>query len=64
MTLDEAKEYLADEIQPDGSLYDLGWYLYFVVGDERATLDGAFSADDLEAIAAYMRAHPKDSPNG
>ncbi len=42
-------------IQPDGGLYDLGWYLSWNVGDDTATLDGIFSADDLEAIAAHMR---------
>lgn len=42
-------------VQPDGGLYNLGWYLGWNVGSDTATLDGVFTADDLEAIAAHMR---------
>lgn len=55
MTFEEAGIYLADAVQPDGNLYQLGWYLQYDAGLDTATLDGEFSADDLEAIAAYMR---------
>jgi len=51
----EAKEILSDEIQSDGSLYSLGWYLCWNAGDDKAVLDGDFTADDLEAIAFWMR---------
>lgn len=55
MTLDEAKAFLGDAVQDDGGLFDLGWFLRWRPGESVATLDGAFTADDLEAIAAYMR---------
>jgi len=42
-------------IQPDGGLFNLGWYLAWTVGEDTATLDGSFTADDLDAIAAHMR---------
>ena len=57
MTLDEAKALLGDTVQSDGRLYDQGWYCRFTPGDRTAILDGDFDADDLEAIAIYMRAH-------
>jgi hypothetical protein len=46
---------LADWIQPDGGLYDAGTFIAWKCGDRRATLDGEFTADELAAIAAYMR---------
>lgn len=39
----------------DGGLHDLGWYLRWYKGDGEATLDGPFTADELEAIAWWMR---------
>lgn len=33
----------------------VGWYLYAGAGHDEATLDGEFSAAELEAIAAWMR---------
>jgi hypothetical protein len=39
----------------DGCLFSLGWYLSWDIGDDKATLDGEFSADELEAIAWWMR---------
>jgi hypothetical protein len=41
-------------IQPDGGLYDLGWYLAWTPGDKRARLDGEFTAQELRAIADHM----------
>ena len=38
-----------------GGLYKLGWYLCWNPKDERARLDGLFSADELEAVAWWMR---------
>jgi hypothetical protein len=38
-----------------GGLYNCGVYLSWNPGDEGATLDGEFDADDLEAIAWWMR---------
>lgn len=59
MTLEEAKKILTERLEPglvpDGldSHYD---YLCYRHGDETACLDGDFGADQLEAIAIYMRA--------
>jgi hypothetical protein len=39
----------------DGSLYSIGWYLNWDPGNKDADLDGQFSADQLEAIAWWMR---------
>lgn len=49
------KEILKDAICEDGKLHDMGWYLNWCPGMETATLDGEFTADDLEAIACWMR---------
>lgn len=54
---EQARAHLAEEIQPDGGLHNLGWYLSWHRGESTATLDGVFTADDLEAIATWMRAH-------
>ena len=59
MTLAQATEHLKDELQPDGGLYSVGWYLGWPVNDSTAILDGDFTADDLEAIAVYMRGNTK-----
>jgi hypothetical protein len=48
---------LAGAIGDDGSLYGLGWYLSWHSGDTAATLDGEFTADQLEAIVMWMREH-------
>lgn len=55
MTLDEAVKRLGKAVTETG-LYSLGWYLGYNAGDGYAVLDGDFTADDLEAIAVYMRA--------
>lgn len=46
-----------DVIQPDGSLYSGGWYLEWpsLKNHGEAQLDGRFTADELEAIAWWMR---------
>lgn len=54
--LEDALEHLKGVIQENNDLYSLGWYLFYGFGDKKATLDGEFTADDLEAIAVYMRA--------
>lgn len=33
----------------------LGWYAYAIAGDTQVTLDGNFTADELEAIAMWLR---------
>lgn len=42
-------------IQDDGGLYNLGWYLSWEVGDDDATLDGVFKAQQLIDIGNYIR---------
>lgn len=43
-----------DCITKDGGLFNLGWYLSWSYGEERATLDGEFTAKDLRDIADIM----------
>jgi hypothetical protein len=45
---------ISDLITPDGGLYHLGWYVSWSKGDERAVLDGEFTAAGLYAIASHM----------
>ena len=60
MSPEEANEILqrrcSDECGP-GALHSVGWYLLVEAGDKEACLDGKFSADELEAIAVWMRAN-------
>lgn len=58
MTNQEALTLLGNSVTETG-LYDLGWYLCANKGDSAATLDGIFTADQLEAIAIYMRTNPE-----
>jgi hypothetical protein len=51
----EARELLGDAIKSDNGLHSLGWYLAWTPGDKAAVLDGQFTADELEAIAWWMR---------
>jgi len=54
MDEERARAILEDDIQEDGSLYCLGRYLSWT-GSNLATLDADFEADELEAIAWWMR---------
>lgn len=56
MTLDEARKILGSQIGESGDLNESVPHLFYGNGDETACLDGDFSADDLEAIAVFMRA--------
>lgn len=51
----KAREILGDTIRPDGSLYHGLQYVYWVPEEKDVTLDSDFSADELEAIAWWMR---------
>lgn len=52
----KAREILGDWIKADGHLYGLGAYLsWHSLSANRATLDGDFTADELEAIAWWMK---------
>lgn len=57
MNEEQATKILKDEVEDvnNNNLYSLGWYLSWYVGDEEATLDGDFTADELEAIAWWMK---------
>ena len=57
MKLEEAKELLGNAIQPDGSLKvdHPPFLLRYDTDLATADLDGSFVADELEAIALYMR---------
>jgi hypothetical protein len=59
MTLDEAKNILGDSIQPNGNVEELRQYKQYYSGDTTICLDADFSADELEALAIYMRATAK-----
>lgn len=51
----KAREILVDDIMGDNSLGNGYRYLSWVVGEDEVTLDAEFSADELEAIAWWMR---------
>lgn len=51
----EAKKFLGSSVASNGGLHELGWYLHWAGGHDSAVLDGRFDADDLFAIAAFMR---------
>ncbi len=58
MDREKATEILKDALVKDSvNLHSLGWYLAWSPDKScnHATLDGSFSADDLEAIAWWMR---------
>lgn len=61
MNEQEARRILGDNIQEDGNLLSRGGqYIQFDAGKKVSTdvtLDGYFTADDLEAIAWWMRNH-------
>lgn len=56
MTLDRVREILSPEcFLEDGGLSSGGWYLSWPTGECSATLDGIFGADELQAIAFWMK---------
>lgn len=55
MTEQEAKEILGNAISDDNGLTSLGWYIGWNPWQTSACLDGDFTAEDLEAIAWWMR---------
>lgn len=50
-----ARAILGKTISEDGGLYNLGHYIAWNRGAESATLDCEFTAEELEAIAWWMR---------
>lgn len=55
MTEAEVREILGSDIKPNGNLACTGRYLYWQFGHDFACLDADFSADELEAIAWWMK---------
>ncbi len=56
MDEERVKKILKPEVlSNDGGLYSLGWYLAWSPNDTEVTLDGPFTADELEAIAWWMK---------
>lgn len=55
MTIEEARTILGEKIKEDNSLDDLSQYLSWNVNSKEACLDAYFTADELEAIAVWMR---------
>lgn len=55
MDKEKAREILGSSIWPDGNLHGDRDYLDWKAGDNTACLDGHFGADELEAIAWWMR---------
>ena len=58
MTLEEAKKALKDYITDEGLVWSRDKcleYLNYHNGNTSATLDGDFDADELEAIAVFIR---------
>jgi len=51
----KARELLSEAVEGDNCLYDLSWYLEWLDGEDYATLDGCFEAEELEAIAWWMK---------
>ncbi len=62
MTLEEATRQLGRAAKEGGVLDQLSEYISFSPRAPRSiTLDGEFTARDLEAIAVWMRAHGHES---
>ncbi len=55
MNREKAIKILGDTITEDGGLYNIGHYISWNKGDDDVCLDCRFSADELEAIAWWMR---------
>jgi hypothetical protein len=59
MDREMAVRILGETVQLDGSLYNLGHYTAWDVGDQDIVLDDRFSAEELEALAWWMKNTPK-----
>ena len=55
MNEEKARAVLKDYIQQDGGLFCLGHYMAWNKGNRSVTLDSIFSAEELEAIAWWMK---------
>ena len=58
-------ERIKQAILKGGSLHSyVGRYLHWTPGNEDATLDGRFTAQELREIADYMEAHREEEKDG
>jgi hypothetical protein len=55
MNEEQARAILGESVEPDGSLFNLGHYIAWDKDSDEVTLDCRFTADELEAIAWWMR---------
>lgn len=58
-----AREILAEYITEEGGLASISLYMGWTPGEDTACLDDNFTADQLEAIAWWMR-HSRDAAEG
>jgi hypothetical protein len=63
MNEQQAREILKAHILKNNGLHGDVEYFDWAAGDRTAVLDGHFSADELEAIAWWMRAHQPGAAN-
>jgi hypothetical protein len=56
MNEEKAREILNGLISSDDGLYNISTYILWHVDSNLVCLDGDFTADELEAIAFWMRA--------
>lgn len=54
MDEERARQILGSKIDAKG-LFDSGQYVSWILGSEQVVLDAEFTADELEAIAWWMR---------
>jgi hypothetical protein len=60
----QARRILSGAVQPAGNLYRPGEYLCWPTYEiDRVMLEGHFAADELEAIAWWMRNKPQPTPS-
>lgn len=62
MEFEEASKILGEAIEKNGNLYSANPYIIWGITGDQVTLDGEFTAQELEAIAYWMR-HKKIEKN-
>lgn len=60
MTLYDARKILGDAIMPDGGLSRAVPFVGYAIHSPTVTLDGEFKAEELEAIAVWMKSLARD----
>ena len=54
MNEESARDVLGDSIKKDNSLFNCGWYLDWPNFNNTVTMDGEFTAKDIEAILWWV----------